>query len=94
MFLYTADGFIRGNALSSGGGNPEGYEDENAEDRENDVPYCDEGELCWIPEDEISGLELWEGDRIFLEMIKNGSPFFSLKLMYDEYGELINAKFD
>ena len=26
---------------------------------------------------------MWEGDRIFLELLEAGEPFFSLKLCYD-----------
>lgn len=43
---------------------------------------CSEGELCWIPEDKISGLTLWEGDRIFFRLLEEDRPFFSLKLVY------------
>ena len=43
---------------------------------------CDEGELAWIPEDKLADLPMWEGDRIFFDLIANGEPFFSLKLSY------------
>ncbi len=45
---------------------------------------CDEGELRWIPKDEISGLPLWEGDRVFLALLEKDAPFFSLKLVYEK----------
>lgn len=52
---------------------------------------CDEGELCWVDISGLLELELWEGDRIFLSLIKNPStPFFSLKLIYSD-GELKEA---
>ena len=44
---------------------------------------CDEGELLWVPKDEIFGLNLWEGDRIFFDLLKKDVPFFSLKLCYE-----------
>ena len=44
---------------------------------------CDEGELLWVPKDEIFGLNLWEGDRIFLDLLQKDVPFFSLKLCYE-----------
>ena len=44
---------------------------------------CDEGELCWIDEERILDLNLWEGDRVFLELISKDEPFFSLKLSYE-----------
>lgn len=43
---------------------------------------CDEGKLEWIDKNELYELTLWEGDRIFLELIKEKRPFFSLKLCY------------
>lgn len=46
------------------------------------ISECDEGTLEWIKKDELYALSLWEGDRIFLELIRNPSPFFSLKLTY------------
>ena len=43
----------------------------------------DEGELLWVPKDEIFGLNLWEGDRIFFDLLQKDVPFFSLKLCYE-----------
>ena len=43
---------------------------------------CDEGELAWIDQRELYDLTLWQGDRIFLELIATDTPFFSLKLTY------------
>lgn len=34
-----------------------------------------EGRLLWVPEDELLGLPLWEGDRVFLPFVKDGRPF-------------------
>ena len=34
---------------------------------------------------------LWEGDRIFLKLLENAEPFFSLKLIYDENQNLKQA---
>ena len=44
---------------------------------------CDEGELLWVPKDEIFGLNLWEEDRIFFDLLQKDVPFFSLKLCYE-----------
>ena len=44
---------------------------------------CDEGELRWVPKSDVLSLNLWEGDRIFLKMLLENSPFFSLKLSYE-----------
>ena len=43
---------------------------------------CDEGNLEWVDIDKISSLPLWEGDKIFLELMAKDVPFFSLKLTY------------
>ena len=39
--------------------------------------------------EEIQGLPLWEGDRIFLKLMADEVPFFSLKLVYDTAGKLV-----
>ena len=44
---------------------------------------CDEGELAWIPEAQFAALPQWEGDRIFLRLMREHAPFFSLKLRYE-----------
>ena len=43
---------------------------------------CDEGELAWIKKKQLLALPMWEGDRIFLKLLKENAPFFSLKLRY------------
>lgn len=43
---------------------------------------CHEGELAWIDKKELLSLPMWEGDRIFLELLDKDVPFFSLKLVY------------
>ncbi|MCD7736919.1 MAG: 8-oxo-dGTP diphosphatase [Lachnospiraceae bacterium] len=49
---------------------------------EGEPAACDEGELAWVSKDELLKLELWEGDRIFLRLLLENAPFFSLKLCY------------
>jgi 8-oxo-dGTP diphosphatase len=46
------------------------------------VSECNEGELAWIPKNQISSLSLWEGDRIFLKLLTEDIPYFYLKLEY------------
>ena len=46
------------------------------------ISECDEGCLEWIEKDKLFDLTLWEGDKIFLKLIENPHPFFSLKLEY------------
>jgi len=43
---------------------------------------CDEGELAWIGKKALYDLTLWEGDRVFLRLLQEDAPFFSLKLTY------------
>ena len=44
---------------------------------------CAEGELAWIKKSDLLDLPLWEGDKIFLRLLEEGEPFFSLKLRYE-----------
>ncbi len=44
---------------------------------------CDEGELAWVPKENLQELNLWEGDRIFLSLLAEDAPFFSLKISYE-----------
>ena len=43
---------------------------------------CDEGDLEWVKKKDVLKLPMWEGDRIFLDLIERDDPFFSLKLVY------------
>ena len=47
------------------------------------IEECDEGNLEWVDKDEIVNLPLWEGDKIFLDLLRKDVPFFSLKLVYE-----------
>ena len=50
---------------------------------EGNIGPCAEGELEWIRKKDFADLPQWEGDRIFLELLERGEPFFSLKLCYE-----------
>ena len=62
---------------------------------------CNEGDLEWIDKKRLLELTLWEGDKIFLKLIDEHTPFFSLKLTYQGdnlqqavlNGKEINAEF-
>ena len=43
---------------------------------------CDEGELLWIDKKEVTKLPIWEGDKIFFDLLLTEKRFFSLKLVY------------
>lgn len=47
-----------------------------------EITECDEGVLEWIPKAELVTKKLWEGDLIFLRLLDEDAPFFSLKLVY------------
>ena len=51
---------------------------------EGDLIPCEEGQLEWVPKKEICNLNLWEGDKIFLQLLEEDAPFFSLKLRYEK----------
>ena len=50
---------------------------------EGAIKECDEGALEWISKEELLKLPMWEGDKIFLDLIAKPCPFFSLKLRYE-----------
>lgn len=43
---------------------------------------CNEGELKWIKKEDIFNLNLWEGDKIFLKLLFDNQPYFTLCLKY------------
>lgn len=55
----------------------------SADDFTGTLRTCDEGELAWIRKSDLLALPAWEGDRIFLRLLDEDVPFFSLKLRYD-----------
>ena len=48
-----------------------------------ELKTCDEGDLQWLPKEQLYSLPMWEGDRIFLDLLEQDVPFFSLKLVYE-----------
>ena len=64
-----------------------------AENAEGQIKECDEGTLEWIDWDCLGSLPIWEGDKVFLELLETRETFFSLKLVYN--GEkLVQVKLD
>ena len=49
---------------------------------EGELMECEEGTLEWVEKDRLNELQLWEGDKIFLKLLAEDAPFFSLKLRY------------
>ena len=54
-----------------------------AEGYTGELADCDEGKLEWVEKSRVYDLPLWEGDRIFLRLLEEDAPFFSLKLRYE-----------
>ena len=54
-----------------------------------EMTECDEGELKWIEKEKMKELNLWEGDKIFIDLVHNNSPYFFLVLNYNN-DELID----
>ena len=51
---------------------------------EGEVDYsCDEGRLEWVKKEDVNSLPIWEGDKIFFELMEKENRFFSLKLCYE-----------
>lgn len=59
------------------------------------VKECDEGTLEWVDNAVVPTLPTWAGDRIFLNLLAQDAPFFSLKLCYTGEtlsGAVLNGK--
>lgn len=44
---------------------------------------CPEGVPSWIKKEDLMRIPMWEGDKIFLELLETERRFFSLKLVYE-----------
>lgn len=55
----------------------------HATDYTGEIIDCNEGVLEWVEKEKALSLPTWEGDRIFLRLMDEGGPFFSLKLRYE-----------
>lgn len=54
-----------------------------SDDYDGEVDYeCNEGNLEWVRKEDIYSLPIWEGDKIFFELMEKEDRFFSLKLCY------------
>lgn len=61
-----------------------------ADNFSGELKECNEGNLEWINISDIYSLPIWTGDKIFLKLIEEKAPFFSLKLQYED-DNLVNA---
>lgn len=56
-----------------------------------ELQECNEGDLVWVPIEEVLELNLWEGDKVFLDLLQKQTEFFSLKLSYKK-DDLVEVK--
>ncbi len=54
-----------------------------ADDFTGSLTDCDEGDLKWVNKTDVLSFPLWEGDRVFLDLLTRDEDYFSLKLVYD-----------
>ena len=55
-----------------------------ASEYSGEIDYdCDEGKLEGVKKELVPSLPIWEGDKIFLNLLDNEERFFSLKLCYN-----------
>lgn len=52
-------------------------------DFEGEIIECNEGDLQWVNKNEITKLNTWEGDKVFIEKMQKDSNFFTVKFEYD-----------
>ena len=62
-----------------------------ADDFEGQLKECDEGDLQWVSREFLYSLPMWEGDKIFLDLLWQDAPFFELTLEYEK-DRLIRAE--
>ncbi len=70
-------------SFNSAGWDPEFICVYTADTFTGELHACNEGELAWVAKEKLQELNLWEGDRIFLRLLAEDAPFFSLKLCYE-----------
>ena len=54
-----------------------------SDDFEGNIIECNEGDLQWVNKDEVTKLNTWEGDKIFIEKMQKDKNFFTVKFEYD-----------
>lgn len=48
-----------------------------------EITDCDEGTLEWVKKSAVYDLPIWEGDKVFFQLLEEREEFFSLKLRYE-----------
>lgn len=47
-----------------------------------ELSLCREGELSWVKKSELDKIPMWQGDRIFFDLLEKRQDFFTLRLEY------------
>lgn len=55
-----------------------------ASEFDGELTLCDEGVLEWIKKEDVYNLNIWEGDKIFLDLLVKDNNYFELKLYYED----------
>lgn len=50
---------------------------------EGNIIDCNEGELKWVPKEDVLSLNLWEGDKYFIEKMINGEIDIDMTCIYE-----------
>ena len=53
-----------------------------SDDFDGELIECDEGTLSWIKIEDVLNLNLWEGDRYFLEELVRNDDYFEMEFFY------------
>ena len=61
------------------------------DDFSGELQECQEGNLEWVPKNEVTMLPIWEGDKLMFELLNTRQDVFSLKLVYVK-DRLISSK--
>ena len=86
MHLYTADTFEGKECFRHLEELPSGTESTEeifSGDMQKGSFICDEGELCWIPKEKVLQLNLWEGDKYFLQPLLEGQDEIEMTCRYE-----------
>ena len=73
MYLYSSSDFIPADEKAAALFESSGV---------YNLPDCSEGELAWIPKDELLSLPMWAGDKTFVERLLRGDEEISMTLQY------------
>ena len=54
------------------------------EDFSGELIECDEGELRWIPIEDMYNYPMWEGDKAFLPLLMEHASYFKMEVVYKD----------